>query len=169
VRAGDNDTLDVVAHIAPSTGSTLTNVYAIATLPAGFTYIPSSTTVNGVVVPDGILNSGVFLGSVTRGLESVVKFSVRASQTSMVVPVGATIGLQVRADNAGSVAAQLPVNIGPWYALASIAQVKTGVADSALIAFLVSLLVTMLYAAYVYSEGRDLEHAMRKQTLNFVR
>jgi hypothetical protein len=176
VRAGDNDTLDVIARISTTTGSALVNAYALATLPSGFTYIPGSTTVNGVVVPDGILNAGIYLGTVNSGLSSVVKFSIRAPWTGTVALVGSTVGLQVRADNAGSVAAQLPVNLGPWYALATASQVKTGVADSALIALLASLVVTMLYSMYVYSAGyarkmnaEDLKRAMRKQTLNFSR
>lgn len=175
VNARDGDTLTFVIRVRSVGGSYLTNVLVSDILPSELSYIAGSTRVNGIAVADGLVPHGLNVGSLYPSSEAVVEFSARVhGPTWQALTVNNTA--RARADGLGTQIALLPITLGQYVGVATASQVKTGVADSALIALLASLVVTMLYSMYVYSAGyarkmnaEDLKRAMRKQTLNFSR
>ena len=175
VSARDGDTLTFVIRVRSVGSSYLTNVLVSDILPSELTYIAGSTRVNGIAVADGLVPHGLNVGSLYPSSEAVVEFSARVhGPTWQALTVNNTA--RARADGIGTHVALLPITLGQYVGVATASQVKTGVADSALIALLASLVVTMLYSMYVYSAGyarkmnaEDLKRAMRKQALNFSR
>lgn len=177
VWARGGDTLDLVLHVRNANGSTLSNVYVTDLLPAGLNYVFSSTTLNGTVVGDGITSSGLNVGTLYGNQENTIKFSVTVD--SAYVPgwgqVDVASTAQARADGANTVSATLPISLGQSY-LATIARVKTGPADSFLLALFVSMLMTGIYAMYTRTElfGRrvalaEVRNLMTKGSPNFIR
>lgn len=175
VSARGNDTLDIVSHIRNRTSLPQYNVQVTDILPAGFSYVSRSTTLNGVVVGDGITSSGINIGTLNAGQEAIVKFSVVISP-SVVPVVGRVIvrdTLQVRADGVATLSVQLPVGLSTiWF----IAGVQTGPADSIVIAALFGALMTVMYGMYTrtdifgrrYALASIRQQMQAKSTPNFL-
>jgi len=154
VRARGGDTLDLIIRIRSTNSNYLSNIFVTDVLPAGLSYIPRSTTLNGYEVADGITSSGISIGSLAPNTEAAVKFSVRVDG-AYVPSWGAVVvknTANVRADGMALMAVQFPVTMGQNLNVATISQVKTGPADSAWLALLISLLVTGTYAAYTRTD-----------------
>ena len=154
VVARGADTLDIIVRTRSTTGSYLYNTFVTEQLPAGFTYINGSTTLNGYVTADGITSTGINIGTVSPFAESVIKFSVRVD--SAYVPTWGTVTVnaiaQARADGITTRSVSLPIILGQNASIGTISQVKTGPADSLWMALMVALLATGAYAAYTRSE-----------------
>lgn len=154
VRARSGDTLDLIIRIHSTNGSYLSNTFVTDVLPAGLSYIPRSTTLNGYEVADGITSSGIFVGTLSPNSETVLKFSVRVD--GAYVPSWGIITVnnsaQVRADGLAVMAVLFPITMGQNLNLATVSAVKTGPADSLWLALLASLLVTGTYAAYTRTD-----------------
>jgi uncharacterized repeat protein (TIGR01451 family) len=176
VRAQSNDTLDLIIRIRSTNGSYLYNAYVTDLLPAGLSYIPGTTTVNGYVVADGITSSGINVGTLNPNSETAVKLSVRVD--GAYVPVWGTITVnttaQVRADGLSAMSAQLPITLGQNLNITTVSAVKTGPADSLWLALLVSAVITAAYAAYTRTDlfGRrmalaEVNRLSRSNGLNF--
>jgi uncharacterized repeat protein (TIGR01451 family) len=176
LRARGGDTLDLIVRVRSTNGAYLTNAYVTDILPSGLMYIPRSTSVNGIVVADGITSSGIAIGAIAPNSVTTVKFSVRVD--SAYVPSLGTVTLnniaQVRADGLGTMSVQTPVTIG--MTIAAISSVKTGPADAMWLALLVAMLATGAYAMYTRTDlfGRrmaiaEIKNLSRKNSLNFSR
>lgn len=168
VTGRDGDTLTFILHVRSLGGSYLSNVYVSDILPAEFSYIPGSTRVNGVATGDGIVSQGLNVGLLPPFSEALVEFSARVHG-----PIWRTMTVnntaQARADGQATYIALLPITLIQHAGIAEVSQVKTGVANSALIAFIVSLVVATLYGVYAYSTMDSLRNALRKRALNFSR
>jgi len=179
VVARGNETLDIILHVRDTSATTLTNVYLTDLLPVGLGYINQSTALNGVLVADGITSSGLNIGTLWPNQEVVVRFSVMVDPNS--VPGWGQVTVlntaQVRADNAYSVSASLPVTLGTAQSIAAISRVKTGPADSILLALLAGMAAAGLYGLYTTTDffGRRYELAKlrdlvgRAHAPNFLR
>jgi len=148
------DTLDLIIRTRSTTGSYLYNVFVTEQLPAGFTYINGSTTLNGYVVADGITVTGINIGTVSPYNVSVIKLSVRVD--GAYVPTWGTVTVnaiaQARADGINTLSASLPITLGQNASIATISKVKTGPADAMWMALMVALFATGAYATYTRSE-----------------
>lgn len=168
VRAGENDTVQFVMTVRNRTNGTVHNVRMTDLLPYGLAYIWSSTTVDGIVVSDGLTSSGINLGTMYAGQTKTVRFS--AMVDSSVVPYWGTRTMyntaQVRGDGTDAEVSRLAVILGTGGVLSAAAGVNTGTEDSLLIAFAVALAATGLYAVYA-SSGRTV--TTRKKELDFSR
>lgn len=179
VVARGSETIDVIVRVHANSSSTLHNVILTNILPSGLNYIARSTTVDGISAADGITTSGLNIGSLMPNQGVVVKFSVLVDPNS--VPIWGQVDLrnttQVRADNLSTISAQLPITLGNSVSIAAISRVKTGPADSILLALLISALVTAMYALYTRTAlfGRRLalseirQSMVAKSTPNFLR
>ncbi|MGL5086325.1 MAG: beta strand repeat-containing protein, partial [Clostridium sp.] len=95
------DTLTYTVSI-PNTGSlSAINVLAVDTLPAGFTYIPSSATVNSVSIPGAPL-PGFNIGTIPAGTTSVLKFDVLVPATVPISPIALNYIELIYNDTAGN-------------------------------------------------------------------
>jgi uncharacterized repeat protein (TIGR01451 family) len=129
------------------------------TLPAGLTYQSGSTTIDGLGGPDGVTGSGLNLGDLAPGRQVIVRFrAVLADATFF--PIGTTtltnvanaqaLGVSVSAFTNVTGNAQLLVtraSTGP------VTQVPTGPAESAVLALIVSAIVTLLYVGYTATDA----------------
>lgn len=173
VRGGD--TVNFFVRVTPQYSS-VTNMIVTDYLPAGFTYINGSTTLNGVVVGDGITSAGLNIGSVGLNQTATVRFSARLDTTAAptwgVVTVQNTA--QARADGTGTVSAQVRLNLSNSL-FATVSGVQTGPADSLFLALAIATLVTAMYAGYARTDRFNRRMAMQEvarltgKHLNFSR
>ena len=177
VAARPGDTLDIFLHIHAQ-NSYLTGVWATDFLPAGLTYIPGTTTLNGYSVADGVTSTGLNIGSLSAGQDATVKFSVMIQ--SGTVPSWGSITVynsaQTRADGTGTVTAQMPLVLGSQLAISQISSVKTGPSDSLLYALAAAVLMTGMYAVYTRTllfKRRaalvEIDRLSKRSDLNFSR
>ena len=177
VAARPGATLDIFLHIHAQ-NSYLTGVWATDFLPAGLTYIPGTTTLNGYSVADGVTSTGLNIGSLSAGQDATVKFSVMIQ--SGTVPSWGSITVynsaQTRADGTGTVTAQMPLVLGSQLAISQISSVKTGPSDSLLYALAAAVLMTGMYAVYTRTllfKRRaalvEIDRLSKRSDLNFSR
>jgi hypothetical protein len=137
-------------RVRSQNGQALSNVVVTDYLPTGLAYINGSTTLNGYVTADGITGSGLNIGTVYGNGDAIVKFSARVA--SGTTPSWGTVTVsdtaQARADGAGTVSARLVVSLGLVDVITAASGVKTGPAESVLLALVIALLATAGYAAY---------------------
>ena len=147
-----NDTIEFIIRVRNVASVTTNNVIITDVLPAGLMYIPTTTSVNGNLVQDGITTAGgIHIGSLLPDQEAVIRFSARVSNISA-FPDGSQTAFNVvsaRADNTPTVSAQLPLSFGAI--LQRVAGVKTGAASSVFAALLLSGILTGGYARYTRS------------------
>lgn len=150
-----NDTLEFTVRIRSLAGSntTLGNVTVTDLLPAGLNYISRSTSVNGTLAADGIIGSGLNIGSLAPGQEAVVKLNARVHAGS-VFPSGTSSvvnTVQVRSSaSASSATVHMTVSYGQVLgaSIGKVAGVNTGPADSIIISLLAACLATYGYIQY---------------------
>jgi uncharacterized repeat protein (TIGR01451 family) len=177
LRARGGDTLDMIVRVHSVSNTYTSNVYLTDILPSGVKYIAGSTTINGRVVTDGVTSSGLGLGSIAPGSETVVKFSVRVDGSYLPATGSITVSnlAQVRADGMTIVSAQTLITMGHFLSISAVSGVKTGPADSLWLALLAALLVTGCYAAYTRTDlfGRRMAlseiAALSRKSLNFAK
>jgi uncharacterized repeat protein (TIGR01451 family) len=172
-----NDTVEFIIRIRSLSSTTMTNVIVTDSLPAGLNYIPNTTSVNNLVVSDGLTGGGINIGSLAPNQEALVRFSARVDNISR-FPSGSLTGVNtafVRADNTPTASAQMTLNFG--VILTQVGTVKTGAGSSVLMALMVSGLLTFGYMRYTRTNmflRRDAGAALRRslndpQRLNFAR
>ena len=176
VVARGGDTIDIVIRVRSTNSSYVYNAYVTDILPTGVNYIAGSTTLNGYVHANGVTSSGINVGTLTPGIDTVVKFSVRVDDAY--VPAWGTVTVnstaQARADGLSTLSASLPITLGRTASIAAVSGVKTGPADSLWLALMAALMVTGGYAAYTRSDlfGRrmtlaEVSRLSRRSGLNF--
>lgn len=143
VRVLNGNTVEFIIRVRSLSNLNLHNVIVTDLLPAGIEYLPRTTSVNNIIVGDTIM-SGLNVGSLAPGQESMIRFSGRVNAL-LSFPSGSLVAhntAQARADNVPTVSAQLPLTLG------TVAGVSTGPTESVFLALGLSALVTALYAAY---------------------
>ncbi|HUO75634.1 MAG TPA: hypothetical protein VMU12_01800 [Candidatus Paceibacterota bacterium] len=178
VSGRPGDTLDLILHVTAQNGP-LSNVWVTDYLPAGVTYLPNTTVLNGSVAAEGVTSTGLYIGYLGAGQQATVKFSVMV-QSGAVPTWGAvtvTDNAQSRADNAGTVAAAMSMVLGQQINVAQISSaVKTGPTDSLLYALAAAVLLTGMYAVYTRStlfqkraSLAEINRLSKRSGLNFSR
>jgi uncharacterized repeat protein (TIGR01451 family) len=155
VTAAPGDTLEFALKVKATSGN-LSNIVVNDILPDGVTYINNTTSLNGIIISNGITtSSGVNIGSLSEGQEAVVKFNAVLADSSHFSQntTSLTNVAQARADNVGTVTAQLPISVskGGKVAGASISRVSgvpTGPIGSITFSLLLSALATYIYMIY---------------------
>jgi len=121
-----------------------------ATLPAGVGYVADSTTVDGIAAPEGIVGTGVNIGSIAPAQFHRVAFRTLIDGSAF--PAGTTnaiVFVSASADNAPQNNGQMTIVVTKGV-VAPVA-VKTGPGDAVLAAFLVSAIMTLLYVSYTHT------------------
>lgn len=152
VAARPGDTIDMFLHVRALNNS-LAGIWVTDYLPAGLSYVAGSTTLNGIVVADGVTTTGLSIGTLSAGQEAIVKFSavVQANAAPAWGSIMVYDNAQVRADATATVAARMPLVLGSQLAISQISAVKTGPADSLFYAFVAAVFLTGMYALYTRS------------------
>lgn len=178
VTAKGNETIEIILRVRNTSGTVATNVSIVDMLPAGIRYIPQSTSLNGIVIADGITTSGVNIGVIWPNQEVTVRLSTVVDLQSVPTwgQIDTTMTAQSRADNAGVVLAQLPIRLGQIVSIAPISHISTGPGESLLMAVLLSVIATGAYAMYTTTAVfhrrmalTEISRLSRKSTLNFTR
>jgi len=150
VNAKPNETIEFILRVKSLSAAQLNNVIVSDVIPTGLTYITGTTTVNGVVRADDIINTtGLNIGSLSPGQEAVVKFQVKAGP-STAFPIGNSTLIntaKARADGVSEIIAQLPIIIANG-TVGGAGQVPTGTGESLLLALAVSVIITLMYVTY---------------------
>jgi uncharacterized repeat protein (TIGR01451 family) len=172
-RAGN--TIEFVLRIR--SGGHLNNVWVSDYLPAGLSYVRTSTVLNGYIVGDGITSTGLNIGSLVPGQEAVIRFSalVDAAFVPSSGQVSTTMTVQTRADGTSTTTGSMKVTFGLAPTAVFAGGIQTGPADSLLLALAIAALTTGLYGAYTRTGrfGRRMAVAevarISGATPNFVR
>ncbi len=148
--ASGGQTLDMFVHVRNTSTLPAHNVIVTEVLPSGLAVISHTTSLNDTLIADGISGTGVNIGTLLPGQESVVRFSVFVN--AWAVPAHGQVTVQsttwMRADGIASAWTQLPITLASPTSLATISRVKTGPADTILMATLIGMVASGLYAAY---------------------
>lgn len=171
-----NDTVEFILRVRSLSSVTLTNVVVQDALPQGVNYIPNTTSVNGVLVQDGLTGGGINIGSLTPGQEAVVRFSALVAPGTT-FPNGTLTAINLafaRADNVPSVSSQATLTRS---SIGQVAGVQTGPGETLLLTLLLSGGLTygyMLYTGTSLFNRRDAlakvrQYAGNRDRLNFMR
>jgi len=72
ITANPGDTVEFVVYVKSTSNTALTNVIVRDVLPNYMTYINNSTSVNNIVVADGIAGAGINVGTINPGDEALL-------------------------------------------------------------------------------------------------
>jgi len=172
VSVSPGDTVEFVIRVQNNSGTVLNNVIVNDILPGALSYIDNTTTINGVPTANGITTSGINIGSLSPGQESIIRFSVNVGTFDTGITIENTATAQV--DNTPLVSSRISLTRGQ---VAGAVKVKTGTTNSLILAFLLSGLVTYGYMLYTRTEvfrRRNLVASIQRiqrnsQRLNFAR
>lgn len=164
VTASPNDTIEFIVRLRSQSSVRLNNVIVQDILPAGLSYIPNTTSLNGVIVNDGII-SGLNIGSLDPNQEAIIRLSVRVNGPASFSPGNTSLinTVQARAENI-NVSAQLPVTVtvGQVSVIRQVSKVETGF-ETVFLSMMASGLLASGFAAYSRTYS-----ARRKKILSFV-
>jgi uncharacterized repeat protein (TIGR01451 family) len=164
VRADGNDTLQFTIRVENDSNETVYNARLTDILPAGLRYVTGSTAIDGESAPDGITSTGINLGTMVPNRVIAVRISAQV-EPGYVPSSGSSVvynTAQVRGDNAGTAASQLPVTLGSGASVTTASSVKTGAGGSVALATLAGLLAALAYARYTRSETFNRRYALAR-------
>ncbi|MCC6934469.1 MAG: hypothetical protein IT406_02115 [Candidatus Yanofskybacteria bacterium] len=153
VSATGGQQVEVIARLsnAATTTGIVRNAVVRAVLPAGISYVPGSTSVNGAPSSvDSIAAGGLEVGALGPGQTATVRF--RGSVNGASFPVGqsqVSVNVQATAEGVGAQTGQVAVVVNR--AGGQVGTVQTGPGDAVLAALLVSAIITLLYVSYTRS------------------
>lgn len=148
VNASPNQTIEFDIIVTGPNFGTANNVIVTDQLPTGLTYINNSTSVNGNLVTNNIISSGINIGSLNSNQRVLIKFFA----TVDTIPAGQSRNMtntsQIRADNFNTAASnQVNVNVGQGVVLGAL-DVKTGASLPLYISLLAGLFSTLGFYWY---------------------
>ncbi len=134
-------------------------VSAEDTLPAGMSFVPDSTTLNGQTVSDdSIIFGGLTVGTVAPGASTIVEWSAVADQAATLAsgPNRSTPEVVVTTDNTDTggtdkTRAQMPVVVYGAGSSAGAGEVPTGPGGAVIVALMTAAALTLLYSGYTRS------------------
>lgn len=187
LTASPSDTLEFVIRIRSLSSSVLNNVTIRDILPSGLTYINRTTSINGTITVDGIISSGINIGSLYPNQETVISFNATVGPaTAFPIGTGQIVNqVGVISEGASAVTAQLPISIihgqtpgqvAGASTIAQVAGVSTGTAGSLALSTALSLLIAFSYMVYtktgLFKKREALaiiqKHCSDKNRFNFV-
>jgi len=74
VNVSRGDTMEFILRVRSASSLAANNVIVRDVMPAGLSYVNNSTSLNGNIIQDGIINSGVNIGYLSPNQEAVLKF-----------------------------------------------------------------------------------------------
>lgn len=153
VYAAPGQTLAFMLHVRNTSSTPLTGLVVRDALPQGVAFIPGTVKINGTPFAGGdtLITSGIYPGSLAPGQEIVIQFSGIVSSSQF--PAGLTTLINTAyaaADNVPQLIAQLPIIIGVSGIV--VPPVQTGPGESALMALIVSAIITLLYVGYTSTD-----------------
>jgi uncharacterized repeat protein (TIGR01451 family) len=183
LSASPNDTLEFIFKVRSLSSSTIYNVNISDIMPGGLNYIRGTSSINGIITSDGIIDGqGINIGSLTPHQEIVIRFNAVVGPTS-VFPSGVSSiinTVRVRASDTPAAAAELPISITSGQvagvSIAKVAGVATGTAGSLAMSLFLSALITCGYMNYTKTglfRKREAwavikEHRLNKNKFNFA-
>lgn len=150
VIAYPNDTIEFVVHVRSISTITVNDIVLHDIVPAGITYIPNTTSIDGIVADNGIVAGGLNIGSFVPNQEKVIRFSGRVGSSSS-LPLGTTSLINTAEILNPHLIAQLPIVIVNGI-VGGISKIPTGAQESILTALLISLMLTLMYVAYTRTQ-----------------
>ncbi|MEK7125275.1 MAG: DUF11 domain-containing protein, partial [Patescibacteria group bacterium] len=174
VNANRGDVIEFTVRVRAN-ATPLVNVVVRDIIPTGMTYIPGSTTLDSVVISDGIETSGgIILSSVAAYQERAIRLRVRVDQTGSVFAAGNNVlvnTVTAQPQNSISLQAELPITVFIGSIIGPVSQVPTGPLESILLAALIAALITGLYVGYTrtaFFTRREIGTIIEKQQpMNF--
>ena len=113
VSAAPGDNIAVLIKVMSFSSTQVNNVIVQDILPAGLSYVPGTTSLDGNFIIDGLTGQGINIGSLQANQERLIRFHARLSpETSFNIGTSTIFNhVQVRADLMPTINAQLPINI----------------------------------------------------------
>lgn len=156
VTAQPQDTLEFILRLRSVSTTRVNNVIIQDVLPSGLNYISRTTAVNGIIVADGISDSGINIGSLDPGQEKIVKLNTRVSEAGS-FGLGTTFltnTVRVRADNVPTLSATMSVGVfrGQVSGVTAVGGVQTG-GETWVIAAAISAVMAGVLAVFTKKKG----------------
>jgi uncharacterized repeat protein (TIGR01451 family) len=154
VYAEPSQTIEFDVHVRNTSTTVLTGLVVRDVLPQGVTFVPGTVKVNGQTFPggDALVTVGIGPGPLAAGQEVVVSFLGTVAPAAE-LPAGLTTLInvaQANADNIPQLIAQLPIIIG--VPTPAVPPIETGPGESALLALIISAIITLLYVGYTSTD-----------------
>ena len=143
IQVLQNDIIEFHLTVSAGSNTDLHNVVVKDLLPSVLTYMSGTTKVDGITQPDTITTTGLSLGTIYRGTSKIITFQAGSGYSS--VYLSHTNTAEAIADNQSKVTDSATVTYG---LVAGAATVKTGVGNSLLISFVISLILA--FAVWYY-------------------
>lgn len=143
IQVLENDVIEFHLTVSAGNNTDLYNVIVKDPLPSVLTYMPGTTKIGGITQPDTITTTGLSLGTIYQNTSKVITFQARSGSSS--VYLSHTNTAEATANNQNKVTDSATVTYG---LVAGAATVKTGVGNSLLISFILSLMIA--FAIWYY-------------------
>ena len=144
IQVLENDIIEFHLTVSAGNNVDLYNVIVKDPLPSVLTYMPGTTKIGGVTQPDTITTTGLSLGTIYQNTSKVITFQARSGPSS--VYLSHTNTAEATANNQNKVTDSATVTYG---LVAGAATVKTGVNNSLLISFTLSLMIAFAIWCYL--------------------
>ncbi|MEK7506454.1 MAG: hypothetical protein AAB566_00105, partial [Patescibacteria group bacterium] len=177
IVANPNDTIEFIIRVRSLTNTTLFNVTVRDFLPNGLVYQNRTTSADNIVISDGIAGGGINLGTLNPFQEKIVRFSARVggNESFGLGTTSLSNTIQVSADNASTLSAQIPVSVFKGKGISAAGQVATG-SETIIISALISALLAytlVIYGRTYFAQKRGVlgvirKHANDPNKFNFV-
>ncbi len=161
VTANPGETLEFIVHVKSNSTSIVNDVVVSDTLPIGLSYVPGSTSVNGVATGDDVVNGqGLNVGSINANDEKIIRFSARVNTAgSFSIGINSLINTaRAQTTDVVPIIGQLPISVFRS-GVAGVSQVSTGPVESVAIAGIGALIITLLYVGYTKLAGGQTSQA----------
>lgn len=86
VNANPGDSIEFSLHISSTGSGPVISTVARDALPVGLTYVPGSTTIDGISAADGLVSSGLALGDLYPGRTITIRFRATTAPASFFAP-----------------------------------------------------------------------------------
>ncbi len=173
VRTSPTQTLSFVLRVRNTSSLPITDAVIRDILPPEVSLLRGSVAVGGISASDVITTTGIPLGVLAPGQESVVTLSGVVTGAAM-LPSGTTTIINaatITATGVPSLSAQLPIVIVNGGVV--IPPVSTGPGETTVVALIISALVSLLYVGYAHSdmyrrrEIKDIAHRAQSEGEDF--
>lgn len=152
IGAAPGNRIEVSITVESQSSGVIDNLLVIDRLPIQMTYVPDSTTVNGIIAPDGITIAGLSLEPISPGATTEIIFEATVNDRAQFSSGTTNLTNQVIAGVAHTQNQQSQMTIVVTTACANGQCVRTG-SNTILWALLASLILTVGYYVMAYAQS----------------
>jgi len=144
IRVAQGDIIEFYLTVAAGSSADLQNVVLTDNLPSVLNYQSGTTKVDGIIQTDGIITTGLSLGTIARGTYKTIVFQVLSNNPGTYLTYTNTA--QVTASGVSAISDSATITFG---LVAGASTVQTGAEDSLWFSFIISMGLAFLTWYYL--------------------